>query len=75
MKVEQETWQQLVEGVGVYVVLLSSVGVLCELVVLGSKSEKVSVKISFRLRCTKGSLRPNIHSLAYLFGFIFETVF
>ena len=74
MKVEQETWQQLAEDVGgVYVVLLSSVGVLCELVMLGSESVKENVKISFRSRCTKRSLRFNIHRLAYLFSIIFET--
>ena len=54
MKAEQETWQPLAEDVGgVYVVLLSSVGVLCELVLLGSESVKENVKISFRPRCTK----------------------
>ena len=75
MKAEQEAWQQLAEDVGVYVVLLSSVGVLCELVMLGSESVKENVKISFRPRCTKRSLRSNIRSLAYLFSFIFETIF
>ena len=50
MKTEQETWQQLGEDVGgVYVVLLSSVGVLCELVMLGSESVKENVKILFNL--------------------------
>ena len=74
MKAEQETWQPLAEDVGgVYVVLLSSVGVLCELVLLGSESVKENVKISFRPRCTKRSLRSNIRSLAYLFSVIFET--
>lgn len=75
MKAERETWQQLAEDVGVYVVLLKSVGVLCELVMLGSESIKENVKIPFRPRCTKRSLRSNIHSLAYLFRFIFETIF
>ena len=74
MKAEQETWQQLAEDVGgVYVVLPKSVGALCELVLLGSESVKENVKNSFRPRCTKRSLRSNIHSLAYLFSVIFET--
>ena len=65
MKAEQETWQPLAEDVGLYVVLLTPVGVLCELVLLGSESVKENVKISFRPRCTKRSLRPNIHGLVY----------
>ena len=64
MNAERETWQQLAEDVGVYVVLPKSVGVLCELVMLGSESIKQNVKISFRPLCTKRSLRSNIHSLA-----------
>jgi len=72
---EQEAWQQLAEDVGVYVVLPKSVEVLCELVLLGSESVKENVKISFRPRCTKRSLRLNIHSLVHLFSFIFETIF
>ena len=38
---------------------------------LGSESVKENVKISFRSRCTKRSLRSNIHSLAYQFQLYF----